>query len=92
MRDKNATIKPQNNDDRFSQLALGFTQHYEKTRKHHDRAKNDNSFIDHYNLDGTDYLTSGNHFCKFGRNDPEIALVVLYDYVDVKVFKSGDWE
>ena len=50
LKNKKATINPQNNDDKCFQYALTAALNYEQIKKNPQRISNTKSFISHYNL------------------------------------------
>ena len=50
LKNKKATINPQNNDDKCFQYALTAALNYEQIKKNPQRISNTKSFINHYNL------------------------------------------
>ena len=50
LKNKKATINPQNNDDKCFQYALTAALNYEQIEKNPQRISNTKSFINHYNL------------------------------------------
>ena len=83
---KNATINPENIDDRCCQSAF---QHYKEIRSQLERVPNTKQFINLCNQKDIVYPTIINKdiYTLFEKNNPQIALIMLH--VDVNVWLSA---
>ena len=89
---KHSTTSPQNIVDRCSLYDLTITQHYKEIKNHRKRVSNIKPFIDQ--LIGMVLITQQvkEKITEFETYNPKIALVGLFNDVDIKVFKDHDRE
>lgn len=87
LRCKSAMFYLQNNDGRPFHYASPLIQHYKEIKYHHERVK-DTKFFYHYNCNEITYQTPLNNFRKFERNNKDIAFVLLFVDVVIKMFQD----
>ena len=75
---KKATINPKNTDDRCFQYAATVAINYEEIESHPKRVPNIKLFINKYNWKGINYPTKIDDWKTFEKNNPIIALNILY--------------
>ena len=75
---KKATINPKSTDDKYFQYAATVALNYEEINWNPERVLNSKSFIDKYNSKGLNYLSNVDDWKTFGKNNPIIALNILY--------------
>ena len=78
IKNKKATIKPKNNDDKCFQYALTVALNYQNIKSHPERISNIKSFIDQYDWKEIDFPAQQKNWKKFKLNDKLIALNVLF--------------
>ena len=75
---KKARINPKNKDDECFQYAVTVALNYGKIELHPERVSNIKPFINKYNLRGTKYPSKINDWKTLEKNNPTIALNILY--------------
>ncbi|XP_057308440.1 uncharacterized protein LOC130646281 [Hydractinia symbiolongicarpus] len=75
---KKAIINPNNNDEECFRWALVAALHHEDIAKDPQRISKLRPYIDRYNWQGIEFPTSIKDINKFERNNPDIAVNVLY--------------
>ena len=75
---KKATINPKNIDDKCFQYAATVALSYEEIESHAERVSNIKPFINKYNWEGINHLSKTDDWKTFGKNNPTIALNILY--------------
>ena len=78
IKNKEATINPNNNDNKCFQYASTVVLNYEKTKNHPERISNIEPFITKYNWKGIHFLPQSKEWKKFESNNKSIALNILY--------------
>ena len=78
MKNKKATTKPVNDDDKCFQYAAKVALNYKKFGKHVHRIPKTKSFINKYNCKEINYPLRKDDWKKFEKNNPTIALNVMY--------------
>ena len=78
MKNKKATTKPVNDDDKCFQYAAKVALNYKKFGKHVHRIPKNKSFINKYNWKEINYPLRKDDWKKFEKNNPTIALNVMY--------------
>ena len=75
---KKATINLKNTDDKCFQYAATVALNYEEIESHPERVSNIKPFINKYNWKGINYPSKIDDWKSFGKNNPAIALNILY--------------
>ena len=75
---KKATINPKNMDDKCFQYAATVALNYEEIESHPERVSSIKPFINKYNLEGINYPSKIDDWKTFEKNNPTIALNILY--------------
>ena len=79
IRDKGATINPQNcYDNKCFQYSTTATLNHQNIKNHPERISNLNPFIDQYNWKGIEFLSHSKDWKKFEQNKKTIALNTLF--------------
>ena len=78
IKNKKATINPQNKDHKCFQYALIVSLNYEEIKKDHYRISKIKPFINQYNWNEIDFPPTGKDWEKFESNNKSIALNILY--------------
>ena len=79
LRNKRATIDPQNKDDNNCfQYAVTVALNHQNIRKDHQRISKIIPFINQYNWREIEFPSHQGHWKKFGQNDKTIALNILF--------------
>ena len=74
---KNQTINPKNEDDKCFQYAI-VALNYEEIKCDPERVSNIKPFVNKYNSEGINYPSKIDDWKKFEKNNPTIALHILY--------------
>ena len=75
---KKATINPKDTDDKCFQYTAAVALNYEEIKQNPERASNMKPFINRYNWKGKNYPSKIDDWKTFEKNDPTIALNILY--------------
>ena len=75
---KKATINPKNKDDKCFQHAVSIALNYEQIKSHPERVSNIKPFINKYKWKGINYPSKIDDWKTFEKNNPAIALNILY--------------
>ena len=75
---KKVTINPKNEDAKCFQDAATVKLNYEETERNPERFSNIKPFINKYNWEGINYPSKIDDWKKFEKNNPTIALNILY--------------
>ena len=75
---KKATINPKNTDDKCVQYAATVALNYEEIKWNPERVSHIKPFINKYNWKGTNYPSKIDDWKTFQKNNPTIALNILY--------------
>ena len=75
---KKATINPKNTDDKCFQYAATVAINYEEIKWNPERLSNIKPFINKYNWKGINYPSKIDEWQTFEKNNPKIALNILY--------------
>ena len=75
---KKATINPKKTDDKCFQYAATFALNFEETESHPEKVSNIKPFINKYNWEGANYPSKIDDWKTFEKNNPTIALNILY--------------
>ena len=75
---KKATINSKNTDDKCFQYALTVALNYEEMKWSPEKVSNTKPFINKYNWKGINYPSKVDDWKKFEKNNPTIALDILY--------------
>ena len=78
IKDKKATINPQNEDDKCFHYAATVALNYKETESHPERVSSIEPFIIKYKWEAINYLAKMYDWKKFEKNNPSIAVNVLY--------------
>ena len=78
IKNKKATINPNNNDNKCFQYSLTVALNYEKIKKDPQRISKIEPFIDLYNWKEIDFSSQGEDWKRFESNNKSIALNILY--------------
>ena len=78
LKNKKATINPENNDDNCFQYALTVALNHQNIGKNPQIITKIKSFIDRYNWEETDFASHSKVWKKFEQNNKTIALNVLF--------------
>ena len=78
LKNKKATINPENNNDKCFQYALAVALNYKQIKSDPERKSNIKPFIDEYDWKEIDFLTSFNSWKKFESTNESIAINILY--------------
>ena len=78
IKNKKATINPNNNDSKCFQYALTVALNYEQIKNHPGRISNVEPFINKYNWKEIDFPSHGKDWKKFESKNKSIALNILY--------------
>ena len=78
IKDKKATINPQNKDDECFQYVLTVALNHEKIKDHPERISKIKPFIDQYNWNEIDFPPAGKDWKIFESNNTSIALNIFY--------------
>ena len=74
---KNATINPENEDDKCFQYAATVALNYEKNKLHPESVSNIKPFKNKYNWGGINYLSQIDDWKMFEKNNPTIIFCIL---------------
>ena len=86
VKDKHCCINPKNRrDDKCFQYAVVAALHHAEIDSHPERIENLEPFINRYNWDGITFPTQINQWSKFEKQNPAIALNILYIEGEKKV-------
>ena len=86
VKDKYCCINPKNfNDDKCFQYAVVAALHHAEIANHPERIVNLEPFINRYNWDGIMFPTQSNQWSKFEKQNPTVALNILYIEGEKKV-------
>ena len=77
LKDKKSTINPKNNDDKCFQYAVTLALNLDKIKKNPQRVSKIKPFIEKYNREDKDFLSTSKDWKKFECNN-EVALNILY--------------
>ena len=77
LKDKKLTINPKNNDDKCFQYAVTLALNLDKIKKDLQRVSKIKPFIEKYNWEDIDFLSTSKDWKKFECNN-EVALNILY--------------
>ena len=78
LKNKKATINPQNKDDRCFRYALTVTLNYEQIKDHPERISKIKHVIDKCNWKGINFPSHSKDWKKFEPNNKSVALNILY--------------
>ena len=78
IKNKKATINPNNKKDKCFQYAVTFTLNYEQIKKALQQITKTKPFISKYNWEGINFPSEKDDWKKFEKNNVKIALNVLY--------------
>ena len=78
LKNKKATINPQNNNDNCFQYALTVALNHKQIKNHSERISNLKPFIDQYNWKGINFPSQKEDWKKFESNNKSIALNILF--------------
>ena len=78
IKDKKAIINPQNEDGKCFHYAATVALNYKETESHPERVSNIEPFIIKYKWEAINYLAKMDDWKKFEKNNPSIAVNVLY--------------
>ena len=71
-------MNPKNEDDKDFRYAVTFALNYGETESHPERVSNIKPFINKYNSKGINYPSKLDDWKTFEKNNPTIALNILY--------------
>ena len=77
LKNKKATINPQNKKDKCFQYALTVALNHEQIKNNPERISKIKPFIDQYNWNEIDFPSTGKDWKKFESNNKSIALNIL---------------
>ena len=77
LKDKKSTINPKNNDDKCFQYAVTLALNLDNIDNHPDRVSKIKPFIEKYNWEDIDFLSTSKDWKKFESNN-EVVLNILY--------------
>ena len=75
---KKTTINPKNEDDKCFPYAVTVALNYGETESHPERVSNIKPFVNKYNWKGISYPSKIDDWRTFKKNNPTIALNILY--------------
>ena len=75
---KKATVNPKNTDNKSFEYIATVALNYEEIESHPERVSNIKPFINKYNWEGINYPSKINDWKRFKKNNPTIALNILY--------------
>ena len=78
LKNKKATIKPKNNNEKYFQYAITVALNHEQIKKDPQRITKIKLFIDQYNWKDIDFSSNKKDWKKFELNNKSIALNILY--------------
>ena len=78
IKDKKTTINPQKEDDKCFQHVANVTLNYEEIKYSPERVSHIKPFINKYNWEGINYPSKLGDWKKFEKNNPTIAINILY--------------
>ncbi|WP_215897484.1 hypothetical protein, partial [Acinetobacter baumannii] len=78
LRNKKCCINPKNEDEECFKWAVIATLHHAEIGKHPERISKLEPYVGRYNWGGIEFPTPKNHWVKFERQNPEVALNILY--------------
>ena len=81
---KRVTINPKNKDKKCFQYSIAAALNHQEIGNHPERISNIKPFFDKYNWKGIDFPAWVKDWEKFGKNNKEVALNILYVPHDTK--------
>ena len=89
MKNKKATINPQNKDNKCFKYAITIALNHERTKKDPQRISKIKPFIDNYNWKDKEFPSHSKDWKKFEQNNMTIALNILFVPYDTKQIRRA---
>ena len=90
VKDKHCCINPKNEDKECFKWGVIAALHHNDINNHSEKVSKLKPYIDQYNWDGLEFPMSINKISKFEKNNPDIAVNVLFIYKDKKESKEDE--